>query len=185
VSADKRNINDLIALIERNKVAQGQTAWYKSGDNKAESDEEEEEGGEGEEGEEGEGEEEEADYSDVRLLVFASPGPFTESFFPMLEQHEQLVYAVTDVPEEAIDIAINNPQIRHVLIDMDRPSDPAKGVNIFSDLKTLNPGILIFYCTKNPSSIEARSIQTKGAKLIQKPVLRKTVDQFVTENFNF
>jgi CheY-like chemotaxis protein len=180
VSADKRNINDLIALIERNKVAQGQTAWYKSGDTVAESDDDEDE----EDGEEGEEGESEADFSDVRLLVFASTGPFTESFFPMLEQHEQLVYAITDVPEEAIDIAINNPQIRHVLIDMDRPSDPTKGVNVFADLKTLNPGILIFYCTKNPSSIEARSIQTKGAKLIQKPVLRKTVDQFVSENFN-
>jgi CheY-like chemotaxis protein len=179
VSADKRNINDLIALIERNKVAQGQMTWYKSGDSATASDDDEDE----EDGEEEDGEVE-ADYSDVRLLVFATPGPFTESFFPMLEQHEQLVYAVTDMPEEAIDIAINNPQIRHVLIDMDRPSDPTKGVNVFADLKTLNPGILVFYCTKNPSSIEARSIQTKGAKLIQKPVLRKTVDQFVTENFN-
>ncbi|MDR2692866.1 MAG: hypothetical protein LBB74_01460 [Chitinispirillales bacterium] len=179
MSSDKRNINDLIALIERNKIATGQD-WYKSADAQKKDDAESYD----ENYEDEDEEEAESDYSDVRLLIFASTGSFTESLFPMIDQHE-LVYAVTDVPEEAIDIAINNSQIRHVLIDMDRPSDPAKGVNLFSDLKTLNPGIQIFYCTKNPSSIEARSIQTKGAKLIQKPVLRKMVDQFITENFKF
>jgi len=181
VAADSRNIKDLIDLIERNKVAQGQVDWYKSGDTQPKVETGLEDDDDDEDDEE---EEAEPDYSDVRLLIFAKTGPFTDSLFPMIDQHE-LVYAVTDVPEEAIDIAINNPQIKHVLIDMDKPSEPAKGVNIFSDLKTLNPGIQIFYCTKNPSSIEARSIQTKGAKLIQKPVLRKTVDQFITENFKF
>ncbi|MDR2591202.1 MAG: hypothetical protein LBC59_00135 [Chitinispirillales bacterium] len=182
MSSENRNINDLIALIERNKVAaQGDKTWYntsevrgraaKEDDPDADYDDDDEE------------EEAEPDYSDVRLLIFATPGPFTESLFPMIDQHE-LVYAVTDIPEEIIDIAMSNMQIRHVLIDMDKPSDPTKGVNIFSDLKTLNPKIQIFYCTRNPSTIEARSIQTKGAKLIQKPVLRKTVDKFITENFN-
>jgi hypothetical protein len=175
VCADKKNINELIALIERNKIAQGQT-WYKhskgagsDGDDDGDEDDEEEEEAEG-------------DYSRVRLLIFAAEGPFTESLLPMLDQHE-LRYTVTDVPETAIDIAINNPQIRHVLIDLDRPTNPATGMNIFSDLKTLNPGILIYYCTKNPMTMESRNIQTKGAKLIQKPVLRKTVDQFVSDNF--
>jgi hypothetical protein len=179
VSADNRNINDLIALIERNKVAQeGDKRWYNTAEVKgrvAKDDDDEFDEDEDEE-------DDTPDYSDVRLLIFASPGPFTESLFPMIDQHE-IVYAVTDIPEEIIDIAMNNLQIKHVLIDMDKPSDPTKGVNIFSDLKTLNPKIQIFYCTRNPSTIEARSIQTKGAKLMQKPVLRKMVDQFIAENF--
>jgi hypothetical protein len=182
VSSDNRNINDLIALIERNKVAaQGEKTWYNTAEVKGRKNEDSDDYDEFDDDDDEE--EEEPDYSDVRLLVFATPGPFTESLFPMIDQHE-LVYAVTDIPEEIIDIAMSNMQIRHVLIDMDKPSDPTKGVNIFSDLKTLNPNIQIFYCTRNPSTIEARSIQTKGAKLIQKPVLRKTVDQFITENFN-
>ena len=181
MAPDNRNINDLIALIERNKVAQeGDKRWYNTAEVKgrvAKDDDDDEFDDDEDE------EDETPDYSDVRLLIFASPGPFTESLFPMIDQHE-LIYAVTDIPEEIIDIAMNNLQIKHVLIDMDKPSDPTKGVNIFSDLKTLNPKIQIFYCTRNPSTIEARSIQTKGAKLIQKPVLRKTVDKFIEENFN-
>jgi hypothetical protein len=172
--ADKRNINELITLIERNKIATGQTNWYRTGDshkNDAGNEEAEDEEEAGEE-----------DYSQVRLLIFATAGPFTESLFPMLDQHE-IDYAVTDEPEKAIDIAIEHPQIRHVLIDMDKPTNPAKGVNIFMELKMLNPGILVFYCTKNPMTMESRNIQNKGAKLIQKPILRKTVDQFVMDNF--
>jgi hypothetical protein len=173
MSADKKNINELIALIERNKFAQGYPNWHGTGKLPSANTDEEEENVE---------EEDEDDYSDVRLLVFATESPFTESLFPMLDQHE-LIYAVTDVQEDLIDIAINNPHIRHVLIDLDRPTNPAKGTNIFADLKMLNPGILIYYCTKNPMSMESRNIQTKGAKLLQKPILRKTVDQFVMENF--
>ncbi|MDR0331156.1 MAG: hypothetical protein LBH93_05560 [Chitinispirillales bacterium] len=173
MGSDKKNINDLISLIERNKVSQGQMAWYNQQQDTGEAsdavEEEEEEGGE-------------EDYSDVRLLVFATEGPFTESLFPMLDQHE-VQYAVTDVPEEAIDIAMNNPHIRHVLLDLDRPTNPAASVNIFSELKMVNPNIIVHYSTKNPMAMESRSIQTKGAKLLQKPVLRKTVDQFVSEYF--
>jgi hypothetical protein len=175
MSADKK-ISELIALIERNKYAQGQANWYNSqGKGKDDDDD-----GDGEET--GEEEEDEDDYSDVRLLIFATEGPFTESLFPMLDQHD-LVYTVTDVPEKAIDIAMNNPQIRHVLIDLDKPTNAAKGTNIFADLRTLNPGMVIYYCTKSPMSMESRNIQTKGAKLLQKPVLRKVLDQFVVENF--
>jgi hypothetical protein len=170
--ADKKNINELIALIERNRIVTGQT-WHAKTVDSGDSDEEDEE-------EEEEGVEE--DYSEVRLIIFAAEGPFTESLLPMLDQHE-IEYTVTDIPEKVIDIAINNPQIRHVLLDMDRPTNPAKGVNIFMELKMLNPGILVYYCTKNPMTVESRNIQTKGAKLIQKPVLRKTLDLFVAENF--
>ena len=172
MSADKKNINELIALIERNKISQGQTNW---------GNEDVDDSGDGQEG----GDDEvidEDDFSDVKLLVFATEGPFTESLFPMLDQHK-LVYTVTDSPENAIDTAINNPQIRHVLLDLDRPTNPAKSVNIFSELRMLNPNIIVHYCTKNPMSMESRNIQTKGAKLLQKPVLRKTVDQFMSEYF--
>jgi len=171
--ADKKNINELIALIERNRVATGQT-WHASrtvdDDGNDEEDEEEEE----EEGEE--------DYSEVQIIIFAAEGPFTESLLPMLDQHE-IEYTVTDLPDKVIDIAMNNPHIRHVMLDMDRPTNPAKAVNIFMELKMLNPGMLVYYCTKNPMTVESRNIQTKGAKLIQKPVLRKTLDQFVMDNF--
>jgi hypothetical protein len=172
MSADKKNINDLIALIERNKFAQGYPNWHASGSAPAAAEVEEQ----------NEEVEEEEDYSDVSLLIFATESSFTQSLFPMLDQHE-IIYAVTDVQEELIDIAINNPQIRHVLIDLDRPTNPAKGMNIFADLKMLNPHILIYYCTKSPMSMESRNIQTKGGKLLQKPILRKTVDQFVMDNF--
>jgi hypothetical protein len=176
VSADKKNINELIALIERNKIAQGQTNWYNEDGSESGS-------GDGQEGDAGDDAViDDDDFSDVKLLIFATEGPFTESLFPMLDQHK-LVYTVTDLPENAIDIAINNPQIRHVLLDLDRPTNPAKSVNIFSELRMLNPNIIVHYCTKNPMSMESRNIQTKGAKLLQKPVLRKTVDQFITEYF--
>jgi CheY-like chemotaxis protein len=169
--ANKQNINELIALIEHNKVVTGNASWYKSGSASAEN-----------EGENGEDETADNDFSDVHLLIFAADGPFSQSLLPMLDQHA-LTYAVTDVQDEAIDIVINHPNIRHVLIDMDKPTNPALGINIFSDLKTINPHILIYYCTKNPMSMESRTIQAKGAKLIQKPVLRKTLDHFVEENF--
>lgn len=169
MTAGKKDINELITLIERNKVTQGLNNWTPQNNAQAEETEEVED-------------ENDDDYSDVNLLIFATEGPFTESLFPMLDQHE-LSYAVTDVPEEAIDIAINNPHIRHVLIDLDRPTNPSKAMNIFSDLKTLNPGILIYYCTRSPMSMESRNIQTKGGKLLQKPILRKVVDLFIMENF--
>jgi len=170
--ADKKNINELIALIERNRVATGQ-AWHKNAEPGLEDENEEEDEEE---------DDEDTDYSDLQLLIFAAEGPFTQSLLPMLDQHE-VIYAVTDVPEKVIDIACNHPHVRHVLLDMDRPTNPAKGMNIYIELKMINPGMLVYYCTKNPMTMEARNIQNKGAKLIQKPVLRKTVDQFVMDNF--
>jgi hypothetical protein len=171
-----KGINDLIELIERNKIAQGRADWYNTGAIGG-SEEEDEEAKAAEEAENAE-----PDFKEVQLLIFATEGPFTQSLEPMLSLYD-LTYAITDTPDEAIDIAINNPQIQHVLIDLDRPTNPAMGMNVFSDLKTLNPNIQIFYCTKNPMSMESRNIQTKGAKLMQKPVLRKTLDHFMSENF--
>ncbi|MDR3013196.1 MAG: hypothetical protein LBU70_08305 [Chitinispirillales bacterium] len=176
MSADKQNIQELIALIERNKYARGDT-WVNKPDNakEVESDDDDDDDNDDEY-------EDDDDYSKVRLLIFATEGPFTESLFPMLD-HYEFDYAVTDVPEKAIDIVMNNPHIRHVMIDLDRPTSPAKGTNIFADLRTLNPGIVIYYCTNKPMTMDSRNLQTKGAKLLQKPILRKTLELFVLENF--
>jgi len=174
-----KGINDLIQLIERNKVAQERAGWYGGGSAPDSVD-----GEAAVEGEQNEEEEEaqDADFKDVNLLIFAAEGPFTRSLEPMLEQYD-LCYAITDTEVEAFDIIERNPQIRHVMIDLDRPTNPATGLNLFSELKMVNPNIIIFYCTKNPMSMEARNIQTKGGKLLQKPVLRKAMDQFYSENF--
>ncbi|MCL2220589.1 MAG: hypothetical protein FWB94_11995 [Chitinispirillia bacterium] len=172
--ADKKNINELIALIERNRVATGQS-WNKSANDIGIDEDKEEE-------EEGEEEVVDEDYSKTLLLIFAADSPFTESLLPMLDQHD-VDYAITDNADEIVEIAVNNPQIRHVILDMDRPTDPAMGVNAFMELKMLNPGMLVFYCTKNPMTVEARRIQNQGAKLIPKPILRKTLDSFMEENF--
>jgi len=176
---NNKGINDLIQLIERNKVAQERAGWYGGGSGSASADgaAEVEEGAEN-----AEEDVEEADFRDVKLLIFAAEGPFTRSLEPMLEQYD-LCYAITDTEVEAFDIIEKNPQIRHVMIDLDRPTNPSTGLNLFSELKMVNPNIIIFYCTKNPMSMEARNIQTKGGKLLQKPVLRKAMDQFYEENF--
>jgi CheY-like chemotaxis protein len=171
---NNKSINDLIQLIERNKVAQERAAWYGGGSSPTL--------GENQIVVEEEGEAQDADMKDVNLLIFAADGPFTNSLEPMLGEYD-LCYAITDTEVEAFEIIEKNPQIKHVLIDLDRPTDPAKGLNLFSELKMINPNIVISYCTKNPMSMEARNIQTKGGKLLQKPVLRKTLDQFYEENF--
>jgi len=181
VADNNKGINDLIQLIERNKVAQERAGWYGGGPRPAPADGE----APAEAAVETAGEEEEAqeaDFRDVKLLIFAAEGPFTRSLEPMLEQYD-LCYAITDTEVEAFDIIEKNPQIRHVMIDLDRPTNPSTGLNLFSELKMVNPNIIIFYCTKNPMSMEARNIQTKGGKLLQKPVLRKAMDQFYEENF--
>ncbi|MCL2183994.1 MAG: hypothetical protein FWB85_11060 [Chitinispirillia bacterium] len=172
--ADKKNINELIALIERNKIATGQNWSAKVADGNIHEEKEEEAEEEVDEVE---------DYSDTNLIIFAAEGPFTQSLLPMLDQQDEIYYVVTDEPDKVIDITSSNPRIRFVMLDMDRPTNPANCVNVFMELKMLNPGMQVFYCTKNPMTVEARNIQNKGAKLIQKPVLRKTLDQFVQENF--
>ena len=160
------NIRELISLLERKNNPDD---WYDTVDNINSSAEEEEDDGE-------------IDINDIQLVIFAAQGPFTESFIPMLKQFNVCFY-VTSEPEVVIDIFMQNNQIRHALIDLDRPTDPNKGMNVFSDLKTINQNLLIYYCTKNPLSMESRNIQSKGAYLMQKPILRKTVEQFVTQNF--
>ncbi|MDR0307899.1 MAG: hypothetical protein LBI42_13830 [Chitinispirillales bacterium] len=161
------NIRELINILERNSY--NQEDWYVDEDELKHSADEDDEDAE-------------PDLEDIQLVIFASEGPFTESFIPMLKQFD-VVFYVTDEPEVVIDIFMQNSQIRHVLIDMDRPTDPNKGMNVFSDLKTINSNLLIHYCTKNPLSMESRNIQSKGAHLMQKPILRKTVEQYVTQNF--
>ena len=160
------NIRELIDILERNSI--NQDDWYTDGGSDSEAEEDCDDG--------------EVNIEELRLVIFASEGPFTESFIPMLKQFE-VKFLVTDNPDQVIDIFMNNNQIRHVLIDMDRPTNPTKGMNVFADLKTINPNLLVHYCTKNPLSMESRNIQSKGAILMQKPILRKTVEQFVGNNF--
>jgi len=178
---NNKSINDLIKLIERNKVAQQHSAWYSDGEGPGPDPADEAAAAEEPMDEEEIAAQEEA-FKDVNLLIFAADGPFTRSLEPMLEQYD-ICYAITDAEAEAFEIIEKHPQIRHVLIDLDRPTDPAKGLNLFSELKMINPNIIIFYCTKNKMSMEARNIQTKGGHLLQKPVLRKALDQFYSENF--
>jgi len=160
------NIRDLIDILERNSI--NQDDWYTDSANESEAEEEGEDG--------------EVNIEDLRLVIFATDGPFTESFIPMLKQFE-VKFLVTDNTDYVIDIFMNNSQIRHILIDMDRPTNPTKGMNVFADLKTINPNLIVHYCTKNPLSMESRNIQSKGAILMQKPILRKTVEQFVSQYF--
>ncbi|MCL2688908.1 MAG: hypothetical protein FWE57_03545 [Chitinispirillia bacterium] len=160
------NIRELIDILERNTI--NQDDWYSDGD--VESDTEEEQ------------DDSEINIEDLRLVIFATEGPFTQSFIPMLKQFE-VKFLVTDDTDHVIDIFMNNSQIRHILIDMDRPTNPTKGMNIFADLKTINPNLIVHYCTKNPLSMESRNIQSKGAILMQKPILRKTVEVFVSQYF--
>ena len=159
------NIRDLIDILERNN---NQDDWYTDSDAESETEDESEDG--------------EINIEDLRLVIFATDGPFTESFIPMLKQFE-VKFLVTDDTDQVIDIFMNNNQIRHILIDMDRPTNPTKGMNVFADLKTINPNLIVHYCTKNPLSMESRNIQSKGAILMQKPILRKTVEQFVAQYF--
>jgi len=160
------NIRDLIDILERNTI--NQDDWYTDSDAESDTEEENEDG--------------EINIEDLRLIIFATEGPFTQSFIPMLKQFE-VKFFVTDDTDQVIDIFMNNSQIRHILIDMDRPTNPTKGMNVFADLKTINPNLIVHYCTKNPLSMESRNIQSKGAILMQKPILRKTVEQFVTQYF--
>jgi len=161
------NIRELIDILERNTI--NQDDWYT--DSSAESDTEEEY----EDGDD-------VNIEDLRLVIFATEGPFTQSFIPMLKQFE-VKFLVTDDTDRVIDIFMNNSMIRHILIDMDRPTNPTKGMNVFADLKTINPNLIVHYCTKNPLSMESRNIQSKGAILMQKPILRKTVELFVSQYF--
>jgi len=161
------NIRELIDILERNTI--NQDDWYTDSNQESETEEEYDDGGE-------------INIEDLRLVIFATDGPFTESFIPMLKQFE-VKFLVTDDSDRVIDIFMNNSQIRNVLIDMDRPTNPTKGMNIFADLKTINPNLIVHYCTKNPLSMESRNIQSKGAILMQKPILRKTVELFVSQYF--
>lgn len=165
----KQRIDDLLALIERNREEnrsrdQGEfdglfTSRF-AGSSPA--------------GEEG------TDLADallpqqVRLVIHAAPGPMRESLIDTMKS--RVVVTGFAVPEETIHFCLEFG-VAHILMDFDSPTDTHGCVDVFSVMRTLVPSMGIYVCTRNPQSIEARTLQFKGAIILPRPFLRREAER--------
>ncbi|KMQ51058.1 hypothetical protein CHISP_1981 [Chitinispirillum alkaliphilum] len=114
--------------------------------------------------------------SDVKLVLFGAESPFLRSIAEMLSA--MIVITAFDDPEKTINFTLEY-QIKHVILDLDPPTDCFESINIFSAIKTLDPDIKMYACTKTPLSNEAGGLKHKGAIILPKPLWRKQIESFV------
>jgi len=113
---------------------------------------------------------------EVKLVIHAAPGPMCDTLVATMKT--RTVVAAFATPEETINFTLEYGA-RHILMDLDSPTDTHGCVDVFSVLRTLIPTLGVYVCTRNSLSIEARTLQFKGAVLIPKPFLFREADQVI------
>ncbi len=123
-----------------------------------------------------EGEESGIGPNDVKLVLFGAESPFLTSISDMLSA---LVVITGFSDQENIIRFVLEYGIKHVIVDLDSPTDCFESINIFSALKTLVPDVSVYACTKTPLSDEAQGLKHKDAVILPKPLFRKQIEEFV------
>jgi hypothetical protein len=102
-----------------------------------------------------------------KIAVYGADSYFIKNFITTLKLTNDVVYN-SDV-EKLITIVMDT-QIMNVAVDMDEPTDWRMAVDTFTTIKTMNPAAVFYACTKDPTWVQARTLEKQGALIIKKPV---------------
>jgi hypothetical protein len=114
----------------------------------------------------------------VKVVLFGTDCPFMHSMIEMLRK--ETVIAFLSDPEKMITFCMDHP-IPNVIIDIDPPSDYHLVMDAFASVRILLPDTRVFACSSRKNSIEVEHMKMHGAKILDKPILRKQVLQFCSE----
>jgi hypothetical protein len=100
------------------------------------------------------------------IVVFAQKSPFIEGLVKTLEK-KHLVRFFFNV-DEACSFCIDHKSA-HVILDMDPPTDWKMSTDVFTTVKTVNPGARFILCTKTPGSTEVQTLAAQKAEVLALP----------------
>jgi DNA-binding NtrC family response regulator len=100
------------------------------------------------------------------IVIFAANSPFIEGLINTLER-KYLVKLFSDV-NEACAFCIDHVSNR-IIMDMDLPTDWKLSMDLFTTVKTVNPGARIIVCTKDPGTKEVRTLIAQKAEVLELP----------------
>ncbi len=100
------------------------------------------------------------------VAVFATESPFIDELISIIgKKHPVRVFSDA---EQMIAFCTAHPDLPAIL-DMDQPTDWKMSTDVFSAVKTINPGIRVILCTKNPSSHETQTLVSHKADVLAVP----------------
>jgi hypothetical protein len=102
-----------------------------------------------------------------RIAVYGADSFFIKNFITTLKLTNEVVYN-SDV--EKLITLVMDTGIENIAIDLDPPTDWRMAVDVFTTTKTVNPTAVFYACTKDPTWVQARTIEKQGALIIKKPV---------------
>lgn len=102
-----------------------------------------------------------------RIAVYGADSFFIKNFITTLKLTNEVIYN-SDV-EKLITLVMDS-DILNIAIDMDPPTDWRMAVDVFTTTKTVNPNAVFYACTKDPTWVQARTLEKQGALIIKKPV---------------
>jgi hypothetical protein len=102
-----------------------------------------------------------------RIAVYGADSFFIKNFITTLKLTNEVVYN-SDV--EKLITMVMDTGILNIAIDMDPPTDWKMAIDVFTTIKTVNPNAVFYACTKDPTWVQARTIEKQGALIIKKPV---------------
>jgi hypothetical protein len=102
-----------------------------------------------------------------RIAVYGADSFFIKNFIATLKLTNDVVY---DSDVEKLIGMVMDSGILNIAVDMDPPTDWRMAVDVFTTIKTVNPTAVFYACTKDPSWVQARTIENQGALIIKKPV---------------
>ncbi len=102
-----------------------------------------------------------------RIAVYGADSFFIKNFITTLKLTNDVIYN-SDV-EKLIGMVMDT-QIVNVAVDLDSPTDWRMAVDVFTTIKTMNPAAIFYACTKDPTRVQARTLEKQGALILKKPV---------------
>lgn len=102
------------------------------------------------------------------LVVFGNKSLFVNNLVSTLKNSGFTVRQFSDDVDKTADFLLEN-SIRHVLIDIDPPSEYHEAVNLLAVVRSLVPNACMIIYTKDIEDSRARSLQDHGGVVLEKP----------------
>ena len=114
--------------------------------------------------------------SRLPVALFGNKGFFINNFTSSLSG----TYKVSCFSD--VDMTINymmDNSVKHLIVDIDPPSDYHLGVNLFTVAKSIGAGITIIVCTMNVEDSRALSLSDHGCIVLQKPISIPDLSKYI------
>lgn len=102
-----------------------------------------------------------------KIAVYGADSFFIKNFITTLKITNEVIYN-SDV-EKLIGLVMDTG-IVNIAVDMDAPTDWRMAVDTFTTIKTMNPSAIFYACTKDPTWVQARTLEKQGAVILKKPI---------------